>query len=204
MNLDELYFKDNFTKEGDKVDLEINKLTAECITSKNNNFHLDSSGNLSVYSITTEKPIVTETLTDVLYPIGSIYMNVNPVSPSALLGGTWEQIKDRFLLACGNNYINGTMGGSESHFHETTNHELTYEEMPSHRHIGLFCDNDIRLNNNGGTESYSLTWTGGNKGHTVPFVTGPAGSSKAHNHGNTNNASSMPPYLAVYVWKRIA
>ena len=36
---------------------------------------------------------------DMIYPVGSIYMSVSNTSPETLFGGTWEQIKDRFLLA---------------------------------------------------------------------------------------------------------
>lgn len=183
MNLDELYFKDNFTKEGNKVDLEINKITAECITSKNNKFSLDSSGNLNVYSITTEKPIVIENITNMLYPVGSIYMNVNPINPNVLLGGTWEQIKDTFLLACGNTFSNGTTGGEISHV-------LSLYEMPAHEHVY-----------NGSTDVYVTTEAFQN-GEWYKRL---AGMSQATSSVGLNQPhNNMPPYLAVNVWKRIA
>ncbi len=182
MNLNEIYFKDNFTKEGDKVNLEVNKLTAECITSKNNKFGLDSEGNLTVQSITTIDPI-SQTDINSLYPVGSIYMNVNLVNPSEIFGGTWEQIQDRFLLACGNTYANGTFGGEATH-------TLTINEMPSHNHIQ---SEELKYSNTSGW------WIGGTGGTTVEvgnYVTTNTGGSKAHNN--------MPPYLAVYIWKRVA
>lgn len=40
-------------------------------------------------------------LVDLIYPVGSIYMSVNNVSPETLFGGTWERIKGRFLLGTG-------------------------------------------------------------------------------------------------------
>lgn len=46
-----------------------------------------------------------------IYPVGSIYMSVNSTSPSSFIGGTWVQIKDTFLLACGSTYSNGKTGG---------------------------------------------------------------------------------------------
>jgi len=37
--------------------------------------------------------------------------------------------------------------------------------------------------------------------NTPILATGGGG---AHNHGNTGSSSNMPPYLVVYMWKRIA
>ena len=62
-----------------------------------------------------------------IYPVGSIYMSVNSTNPSTLFGGEWEQIEDRFLLACGTNHNNGETGGEATH-------TLTTNEMPSHNH----------------------------------------------------------------------
>ena len=41
---------------------------------------------------------------DKTYPVGSIYLSLNSTSPASLFGGTWKQIKDRFLLAAGDTY----------------------------------------------------------------------------------------------------
>lgn len=46
-----------------------------------------------------------------IYPVGSIYLSVNATSPAELFGGTWEQIKDTFLLASGDTYEAGSTGG---------------------------------------------------------------------------------------------
>ena len=54
---------------------------------------------------------------NLIYPVGSIYMSVNNVSPATFLGGTWEQIQDKFLLSAGSTYSGGTTGGSSSHKH---------------------------------------------------------------------------------------
>ena len=32
------------------------------------------------------------------YPVGAIYMSVDSTNPGSIFGGTWEQIKGRFLL----------------------------------------------------------------------------------------------------------
>lgn len=38
-------------------------------------------------------------LADIIYPVGSIYFSANNTNPSTYYGGTWVQIKNRFLFA---------------------------------------------------------------------------------------------------------
>ena len=64
---------------------------------------------------------------DFIYPIGSIYMSVNSTNPGTLFGGTWSQLKDRFLLGAGNTYTNGNTGGAATV-------TLTVNRMPKHSH----------------------------------------------------------------------
>lgn len=65
---------------------------------------------------------------NVIYPIGSLYMSVNDTSPDILFGvGTWEKIKDTFLLASGDTYNNGATGGEVEHI-------LSESELPTHAH----------------------------------------------------------------------
>lgn len=118
-----------------------------------------------------------------LYPVGSIYMSVNSTNPSNYFGGTWEQIKDTFLLACGDTYANGATGGEAEH-------TLKVEEMPRHKHTAwtaqggswaretVSCGNKTAHNE---ADYGSIDYAGGNQPH-----------------------NNMPPYLAVYIWKRVA
>lgn len=127
-----------------------------------------------------------------VYPVGSIYLSVNNVNPSTYLGGKWELIKDRFLVGAGNTYAGGATGGSTTHIHTTGNHTLTVAEMPSHTHDWRFSDvaargSEIGANADGSTRATTAT-----------------GGGQAHNHGNTGSSSNVPPYLAVYMWKRTA
>lgn len=71
---------------------------------------------------------------NLIYPIGSIYLSENSTSPATLFGGTWTQIKDKFLLTAGDTYKAGNTGGSSTHKHTTAGHTLTTNEMPSHTH----------------------------------------------------------------------
>ena len=134
LTMNDLYFKDSFTKTGNEINEEIDNLNVKCITSKNNKFSLDSDGNLTVNSITSNgnKNLNITEICNVIYPIGSVYISINNVEPSSLFGGTWEKLEDRFLLASGKTYTNGNIGGEATH-------KLTIDEMPSHTHT-LYID----------------------------------------------------------------
>ena len=125
-----------------------------------------------------------------VYPVGSIYLSVNDISPSTIFGGTWEQIKDRFLLGCGDNYENGATGGEATH-------KLTETEMPVHSHYLPAADTYGK--NYTPTSEYIInTKTMSRVGTPVAgglALTDDAGGNQSHNN--------MPPYLAVYIWKRI-
>lgn len=64
--------------------------------------------------------ITVETLRDFIYPVGSIYMSVNPTNPQTLFGGSWVTWgQGRVPLGIGNNgetnYITSDQtGGSEN------------------------------------------------------------------------------------------
>ena len=131
------------------------------------------------------------------YPVGSIYMSANDTSPAELFGGTWEQLKDRFLLAAGDTYAAGSTGGEAQH-------TLTEQEMPRHAHAEYAGDsstsqviNPLRRKTNVGVNSGAILETNyTSKGLAENIMTSYNGSSKPHNN--------MPPYLTVYMWKRIA
>ena len=44
-------------------------------------------------------------------------MSVNNTSPATLFGGTWVQLKDKFLLGAGDTYTAGSTGGSATMAH---------------------------------------------------------------------------------------
>lgn len=124
-----------------------------------------------------------KTIFDMIYPVGAIYISVSNVSPSALFGGAWEQIQDRFLLGAGSSYQAGSTGGEAMH-------TLTIDEMPRHNHE---IDN---LNASGNSTPYMTVQAQENKGYGGNVQTMFAGGSQPHNN--------MPPYLAVYIWKRVS
>lgn len=126
-----------------------------------------------------------------IYPVGSIYMSVDSTSPNTLFGGTWERLKDRFLLAAGDTYSAGSTGGEAYH-------TLTVNEMPSHNHVGLYESTDNTLLNWKSGETNSVVSGSKVRGAAgdPDIYTGSTGGGQAHNN--------MPPYLVVYMWKRTA
>lgn len=122
-----------------------------------------------------------------VYPVGSIYMSVNSTSPATLFGGTWQAIQGKFLLgAYGNTYKAGSTGGEAAH-------TLTTREMPNHNHAVYYP--------NAGADDHSApsNYPDGPSDSTyyaVGSYTSSEGGGEAHNN--------MPPYLAVYIWKRTA
>lgn len=141
-----------------------------------------------------------------VYPVGSIYMSVNAVSPAVLFGGTWEQLKDRFLLGAGGSYSAGAAGGSASHQHKY-----------GFQYGGFYGEIALEQAANGGLLSYStsnaISVTGGGsmQGSASFIVNGSTSSSNMSKTAdyyrmtaNTSYVSNMPPYLAVYMWKRVS
>ena len=133
---------------------------------------------------------------DMIYPIGSIYMSVYDISPETLFGGAWEQLKDRFLLGSGDTYANGSTGGSATvtltsaqsgvpaHSHKYNDYNTTYTLKTTNRKPGT---------STAVAYGTSLTAGGGATERTSSNNTA-ANASQAH--------ENMPPYMAVYMWKR--
>ena len=124
-----------------------------------------------------------KTVFDMVYPVGSVYVSVNSTSPATLFGGTWVQIKDKFLLSAGDTYKAGATGGEATHV-------LTVDEMPRHNHS---IDN---LNASGSTTPYMTVQAQEKKGYGGNVQTFFTGGGQAHNN--------MPPYIVVYIWQRTA
>lgn len=145
---------------------------------------------------------------DNLYPVGSIYMTTTLTTASQVseaLGGTWEAWgAGRVPVGVGvvddnnDNWCGKTSAGDWTAYPNLKGgevfHTLTVNEMPKHSHW-------IRSGwseQSGGSDAYryqywgkeNLGWHGGNLG------TNETGNGAGHNN--------LPPYVTVYMWKRIA
>lgn len=120
------------------------------------------------------------------YRIGDYLQTENPTHPSNSWPGTsWEQLQGRMLMGASGTYPVSSEGGEAQH-------TLTEAEMPSHQH---------RLH------GWSYSFQDGQSTQFAPtrpytqydntdIMTYPTGGGQAHNN--------LPPYRAVYIWRRTA
>ena len=129
-------------------------------------------------------------IVDLIYPVGSIYMSVISTNPSVLFGGTWEQIEDKFLLASGTSYSNGSTGGSADAV------VVTHTHSTSEKYILTTSGGAITRNSTAGTTGTKVS----NLLKSDDAIT----RNIIANAGTSGTGKNMPPYLAVNVWKRTA
>ena len=166
-----------------------------------------------------------------LYPVGSVYISFNSADPSTLFGGTWQRLKDTFLLANGDSYAPNTSGGSATK-------KIGENNLPSHTHscstVGNHTHTRGSMNITGRFQSYdvgerepatgsfsdsvytNVKVSGGSMGYDtrVNFNasstwSGSTSANGQHTHtiGNTGSGlplNIMPPYQTVYMWRRTA
>ena len=169
-----------------------------------------------------------------LYPVGSIYMNVNNVEPSTIFGGSWERMPSgRMLVNSGDGFNLNEVGGEKEH-------RLTEDELASHSHgggemagghthtrgtmditgdfIGALQGNfDYGVHGAFYHERLEVVGPASNKGDPRQRVwfkaskswTGETSESGAHTHnflpsGKNQPHNNMPPYIVVNMWKRIS
>ena len=180
------------------IDSQKLSVGVNCFPTKSNSFELNG-----------------KTIFDLIYPVGSIYISVNTTNPSSLFGGTWEQLKDRFLLGAGSSYSNGATGGEASH-------KLTTGELPAHTHgskalTGSLWNVAVQSSGTGLSANGILSKgdsNSGNVGYATASKTGSGTTytdvmniTATHEHasvGSNTAHNNMPPYLVVCIWKRTA
>lgn len=159
----------------------------------------DAAGNLQ-NQITAIKNEQSQLLQRV-YPIGSFYISEATVSPATLFGfGRWEKIEDRFLIGAGKNMPIKSSGGSKTHAHgnkDGRNGNLAAAIGAANNQpntIGYKAANDTNIGAVGGA-TYVVAGTSigfGSWNHFTQVV------------GQTAEDSTLPPYYAVNIWRRVS
>ena len=135
-----------------------------------------------------------------VYPVGSLYISESTVSPATLFGfGRWEKIEDKFLIGAGKNMPIKSSGGSATHAHGNKNGRngnlaaAIGAVNGNTNAIGYKATNDTDLNALGNP---TFVVSGAGQGFT------------GWNHftqvvGQTAEDSTLPPYYAVNIWRRV-
>lgn len=164
-------------------------------------------------------------MTQVIYPIGSVYMTFDgQADPATMFGGTWTQIEDRFLLGASTNHPVEELGGNNDV-------ALTIDNLPAHNHTGtttIYSHNhtpstsgyNFTLNkdisgDNTDVERLKVQLNGsGTRWAMTSLNMGSINQTKytnTDNHyhrlvidntGNGQAFSTMPEYISVYMWRR--
>lgn len=133
-------------------------------------------------------------------------MSVNSADPGTLFGGTWQRLQDTFLLAAGSSYSAGSTGGQANHSHE---YGLQYG--------GYYASVSLESNQNAGLLNYNNSnnisvYTGSLYAESVSQPINDSNTTAYKNvscnsyriKANSSYTSNLPPFLAVYMWKRTA
>lgn len=124
---------------------------------------------------------------DALMPVGSVVCCTT--SPAGVVGGSWAQIEDKFILAAGTTYAEDSEGGEATHI-------LTLSELPSA---------ELRMTSPlGQTLASEYGGETGPLGGVSPNTGNPSYEYKANLNGGNQPHNTMPPYVAKKYWERTA
>lgn len=137
--------------------------------------------------------LLVDKMLDRMYPVDSIYISTNSTSPASLYGGSWERYgTGRALISASDtdsDFTAGTTGGSKTHSHNsgTLSAQVSLEGKTTIvRRVNLQpFTGDVRHFGDIYGGAFVAAWGAAIVGYSDP-------------------ASSMEPYVAVYVWRRTA
>lgn len=162
-------------------------------------------------NMTADEVYINNTsLLNMFFPIGKLWISTDPTSPASIVGGSWEQIKDKQILAAGDTYKVGTDYGSATHRHQWGYHMWGYY---GHLAAAAYNESCFFLPHSYDTGDADWASTGGEWGSSLIGVTvngNTSASTKnvaaAHKYrvGYTDKESGLDPSYVAYVWRRIA
>jgi hypothetical protein len=177
----------SFTESSGKIISSVSKVTTIAnLTNKNKS---------DIRTIAQRVTNLEETppFLELVYPVGSMYISTVSTNPVDLFGfGTWEQIKDVFLLSAGDTYLAGSTGGSTNHSHTLEGGYAKIAPLTSSAYMYA--------------NTKTANWTATRRVPLAESAVSNSGSIAAGTTlgGSTDETESLPPYLAVYVWKRVS
>lgn len=151
-----------------------------------------------------------KTILDKFFPIGKTWISTDPTSPASIVGGSWEQIKGRFILAADNSHAAGTTGGNGVHSHRYGLHFWGFYNSivaPFGVERCMIMTHDYK--------SGDILWDNNNYYHKFNSYPGKynaalqSGTTQNNTistycaEGDTATEEVIPPYFSAYVWRRI-
>ena len=123
-----------------------------------------------------------EVLADAAWPVGSVFISVVATDPSTLLGfGSWTQIAaGRFLIG-----VDTGTAAYDTPEETGGNGAFTHTSGGAHVH-----------------NTHTVSGVGA-AGGTEDYLTAPQGTHSSDG-GHTHDAHPLPPFFAVYMWKRVS
>ena len=135
---------------------------------------------------------------NMIYPVGSIYVNASTSSsPASLMGfGSWERYGQGRVLVSQNSSESefnslGETGGAKTH-------TLTTAQIPTHSH-SINTHRYPRVEYYGGAEVNITAFDAG-----TPSPEGPSSTYASNNTGSGQSHNNLQPYITVYMWRRTA
>lgn len=144
------------------------------------------------------------------WPVGSIFMSVNPTSPAISLGGgTWQR--------WGVGRVPVSLDSSQEEFNvvEKTGgekkHTLTQAELPAHVHTVAAHTHNVPVqyvdnaaaNDGSTTKLTDINGAGLGGGSAATGVTSSGGGGNTGSIGANTPHNVMQPYITCYMWKRV-
>lgn len=155
-----------------------------------------------------------DAVTNKIYPVGSIYISVNNANPASFFGGSWTAFATgRTIVGVDTsqgefNAVEKTGGNKDAaviaHIHSVNAQNTVSGGVHDHDvyvRSGVFAAgtsaaSSLGFSDKNNGKSTSAIMGDGNHYHNVP----------AHNTNSTGQSSAgknLPPYITVYMWKRI-
>ena len=134
-----------------------------------------------------------------IYPVGAVYISMNPTPPSTLFGGTWEEFGNEQTLWLTSTTNENKIAGD---IEEAGLPNITGSvEFASVAEVDLVASEGALTISSGGSRSYTGSSQQSRNGGIINFNAA-SGDGDTNIYGNSDTV--QPPAIRVYAWKRTA